>query len=101
MLYNMIKKLYFALMALPGLISQTIFPYMSKQNGIFLIQMVFLITVVSSALLLCPLIYFRDVLLFLIFNINEKILYTKTTTYLCHFLVLINDIDIGYPLWCI
>ena len=72
--YAMVEKLFYAFMSLGGVISQTLYPYMSRTRNMDLYKKVLLIVTISSILILIPVMFFREQILYLVFDVNNDVL---------------------------
>jgi PST family polysaccharide transporter len=72
--YSMVEKLFYAFMSLGAIVSQTIFPYMSRTKNIVFFKKIFIVVISVSFFILIPVIYFNEQILFIIFDIKNEIL---------------------------
>lgn len=72
--YAMVEKLFYAFTSLGGVISQTIYPYMSRTKNIKFLKRLLIIVTFFSVLFIVPIIYYNEILLSLIFNLHSPIL---------------------------
>jgi len=72
--YSMIEKLFYAFLSIGGIISQTIYPYMSRTKNIIFLKKVIVIVSISSILILVPLMLYNELFINLIFNENNELL---------------------------
>lgn len=96
--YSMVEKLFYAFMSVGGIVSQTIYPYMSRTRDLVFFKKVTSIVTITSTLLIIPVMYFNELILELVFDINNEIL---TNIFLIVFSGSIFGIVsaiIGYPL---
>lgn len=68
--YSMVEKLFYAFNSLGSVVSQTIYPYMSRTRNIQLFKKIFFGTVVGSFILLIPVLYFNEILLSMVFGLG-------------------------------
>ena len=96
--YAMVEKLYYAFLSLGGVVSQTIFPYMSRtKNLIFFKKMLFLFSL-GALMILTPLIYWHQEFLGLIFSIEDDMLNTLFVLLFSGAIFGILNALMGYPL---
>ncbi len=72
--YTMVEKLYYAFKSSAGIISQVLYPYMSRTKNIIFFKKLFFPLIIGTALLLPPFLYFRTEILDLVFNVDNEIL---------------------------
>jgi PST family polysaccharide transporter len=85
-------------MSLGGIVSQTIYAYMSRTKNIIFFKKAFTIVISVSILFLIPVIYFYKEILLLVFNINNEIMsYIFLIMFSGTVFGVINSL-IGYPL---
>ena len=70
----MVAKLYYAFMSLGGIVSQTFYPYMSRTKNINFYKKVIYYVIGISILLLVPIIYFNEMILNFVFDIQNEML---------------------------
>ena len=97
-IYSIVEKIYFTMMIIPSTISQAIFPYMTRTKNLYFIKKVILISALSSILLLVPLIFFRDFIIYSFFNLNSPLLSVLFLIMFSGSLFGFINILIGYPL---
>ena len=96
--YSMVEKLFYAFMSLGGIISQTIYPYMSKTKNINFFKKIFLIVISSSIIILIFVVYFNKLLLLTVFNVQNEILSTIFVIVFSSSIFGIASALVGYPL---
>ena len=72
--YTIADKLYTAIISLTGVVSQTIYPYMSAEKNLTLFKKIFKLVMIVICLILIPVLCFNEELLYLIFNLKNHIL---------------------------
>ncbi len=72
--YVMAEKLFYAFLTLPSVVSQTLYPYMSRTKNIELFKKIFLIVLGVAVILLIPIMYFEQLLLILVFDAQHDVL---------------------------
>ncbi len=72
--YTMVEKLFYAFMSIGGIVSRTIYPYMSRTKNLAFFKKIFLIVCGASVLILIPSIVFHDALLKFVFNTQNEML---------------------------
>jgi PST family polysaccharide transporter len=96
--YSMVEKLFYAFMSVGGIISQTIFPFMSRtKNIVFFKRMIITITIVSIVLVI-PIMYFNEFILYFVFGIRNDVLSTIFILVFSGSVFGIVSSLIGYPL---
>jgi O-antigen/teichoic acid export membrane protein len=72
--YAMVEKLFYAFMSLGSIVSQTIYPYMSRTKNVAFFKKILFSVIGISIVLLIPLIIFNEAFLNLVYNINNELL---------------------------
>ena len=96
--YSMVEKLFYAFMSLGGIVSQTIYPYMSRTKNISFFKNLFLVVIASSIVILIPVIYFNKLLLLTVFNVQSEILSKIFVIVFSGSIFGIASALVGYPL---
>lgn len=96
--YVMAEKLFYAFMSLGGVLSQTLYPYMSRTRNIEFYKKVLLVVSLISVSILVPLILFREYILDFVFNVDNDILSNIFLIVFSGALFGILSIMTGYPL---
>ena len=96
--YSIAEKLFYAFMSLGSVVSQTIYPYMSRTKDIKFLKKTLLIVSIISILLLIPILYFNEELLLLLFDKNDEMLSRLVIIVFTGSLFSIVSAIIGYPL---
>lgn len=96
--FAMVEKLFYAFMNVGGVVSQTIYPYMSRTRDLKFYKKVLYSTTTVAVLLLVPILYFNEVLLSLVFNIKKEILSNLFLIIFSGGIFGIISALIGYPL---
>ena len=96
--YSMVEKLFYAFMSLGGIVSQTIYPYMSRTKNIIFFKKLFLIVISTSILILIPVMYFNEELLFVVFHVKSDMLSTIFIIVFSGSIFGITSALVGYPL---
>jgi len=96
--YSMIEKLFYAFMSLGGIVSQTIYPYMSRTKNIDFFKKVFFLVVGVSIIILIPVIYFNEMLILTVFHIQNEILSKMFIIVFSGSIFGIANALVGYPL---
>jgi polysaccharide transporter, PST family len=71
--YSLVEKMFYALISIGGVISQTIYPYMSRTRNIVFFKTILLATTMISILVVISLMYFNEELLEFVFNVKESV----------------------------
>jgi PST family polysaccharide transporter len=96
--YSMVEKLFYAFMSLGGIVSQTIFPYMSRTKNIVFFKKLFVLIISVSIVVLIPVMYFNEELLFFVFHVKNEILSNMFIIVFSGSIFGIASALIGYPL---
>lgn len=96
--YSMVEKLFFAFMSLGGIVSQTIYPYMSRTKDIIFFKKIFLSIILLSIIILIPTMYFNKELLLLVFNVEDIMLSKLFIIVFSGSIFGIMSALVGYPL---
>jgi len=96
--YAMVEKLYFAFMSLGGIVSQTFYPYMSRTKNINFYKKILYITIGTSIAILLPTLYFNELLLQFVFNIESDTLSKIFVIVFSGAIFGIASALIGYPI---
>ena len=96
--YSMVEKLFYAFMSIGSIISQTIYPYMSRTRNIQFFKKIFIFIVGLSILLLLPIICFNEEILFLVFGVRDAILSKIFIIVFSAAIFSIASALLGYPL---
>jgi len=73
-LYTIVEKLYYAFLSVAGVVSQTIYPYMCRTRNLVFFKKILIIVISTSFIVLFPILYYRELILSFIFDINDTIL---------------------------
>ena len=96
--YTIVEKLYYAFLSLPGVISQTIYPYMCRtRNLIFFKKMLFYV-ILLLFMVLIPILFYRDFILAFVFNLHDDMLSAFFLIIFIGAFFGTMNILIGYPL---
>ena len=96
--YTLVEKLFYAFSSIGGIVSQTIFPYMSRTKDLIFFKKILLISMIITLALVSFLMFFNEFLLELVFGIKNEL---ASNVFLIFFSSLIFSIPnsiIGYPL---
>ena len=96
--YTMADKLYHAFKSIGGVISTTIYPYMSRTKDLILYKKVLSFLILISMIIIVPTLFFNEYLLHLVFNINNKVLSNIFIILFSGSIVAIVNAMLGYPL---
>ena len=96
--YSMVEKLFFAFMSLGGIVSQTIYPYMSRTKDIKFFKKIFVSIILLSIIILIPTMYFNQELLLLVFNVEDTMLSKLFIIVFSGSIFGIMSALVGYPL---
>ena len=97
-LYSIIEKLYYAFLSIAGVVSQTIYPYMSRTKNLDFYKKMLLAVCLFIFAILIPILFFRDSILLFIFNINNDMLSNFFLIIFMGSFFGTVSILIGYPL---
>ncbi len=96
--YSMVEKLFYAFLSIGGVISQTLYPYMSRtRNLVFFKKVVIGVSVVAVALIF-PVMFFNELILSWIFNVKSEILSTIFLVVFSGAVFGVISSLLGYPL---
>ncbi|WP_276520178.1 oligosaccharide flippase family protein [Aestuariivivens sediminis] len=96
--YTMVEKLFYAFMSLGSVVSQTIYPYMSRTRNITFLKKVLVTITGISLILIIPLLYFNQELLQIVFDeYNEMLSLFFVIVFSGAIFAVISTI-LGYPL---
>lgn len=96
--YSLVEKLFMAFMSAGGVVSQTLYPYMSRTKNIVLFKKVFISIILLSIIILIPSMYFNEWLFEIIFNVQNE---TLSNIFLIMFggsIFNIASMLVGFPL---
>jgi len=96
--YAIVEKLFYAFISLGGLVSQTIYPYMSRTKDLKLFKKILLYSIVITLPLLLILIYFNDFFLMMVFGVKNEMISNIFLIVFSGALFSIVSSIIGYPL---
>ena len=96
--YSMVEKLYYAFMSLGGIVSQTFYPYMSRTKNIVFYKKVLYITIGASIAILLPLLYFNEIFLQFVFDVENEMLSKIFVIVFSGAVFGIASALIGYPI---
>lgn len=95
--YTLVEKIFYAFTALGGLVSQTIFPFMSRKKDLVLFKKILMVSVLISLPLILTLMFFNEFLLMLVFDIKNEVLSNIFLIVFSGALFSIVSTIIGYP----
>lgn len=96
--YAIVEKVFYAFMTLGSVVSQTIYPYMSRTKNIQFFKKVLLGVTIVSIVLLIPVVYFNEEILFFVFDERNETLSTIFVIVFSGVVFAIVSAIIGYPL---
>ncbi|MGB5966195.1 MAG: oligosaccharide flippase family protein [Sulfurimonadaceae bacterium] len=96
--YSMIDKLLMAFTSLGGLVAQTIYPYMTKTQNVSMFKKIFILVVSMSIVILFPVMFFRDMIIELVFRLQDALLSDMFLIMFSGSIFGIINALIGYPL---
>jgi len=96
--YSMVEKLFYAFMSVGGIVSQTIYPYMSRTEDLKFFKKIFISITLLSIIILLPLLYFNEEFLLLIFNVKNIMLSDMFIIVFSGSIFGIMSSLVGYPL---
>ena len=96
--YSIAEKLFHAFISLGGIISQVVYPYMCRTKNILFLRKVLVIVGLTSIILLIPVIYYNEFILYILFDKQNKILSDIfIILFFGSFFSIVGSL-IGYPL---
>jgi len=96
--YTMVEKLYYAFLSVGGIVSQTIYPYMSRTRNIQFFKKIFFLVTVGAIAIVIPLFYFHQEILFLLFSIDNEMLSINFMIMFSFAVIGVSTDLLGYPL---
>lgn len=96
--YSIAEKLFYAFNSLGSVVSQTIYPYMSRTRNIALFKKILIATIVIATVVLVPILYFNEALLFFVFDIKSEMLSGIFVIIMSSVIFAIISAIVGYPL---
>jgi len=96
--YSMVEKLFYAFMSLGGIVSQTIYPYMSRTKNIVFFKKILFIIIWISIILVIPAMYYNELLLQFMFNVQDEMLSKIFLIMFSGSIFGIISALVGYPL---
>jgi len=96
--YTMVDKLFTVFMSAGGIVSQTIYPYMSRERNLRLFKRIFIIIVGLTLIVIFPIIVFRNEILQIVFDNSDPIVSNIFIIMFSGGVFGIASILIGYPL---
>ncbi len=96
--YAMAEKLLSVFGSVAGIVSQTIYPYMSRTKNLQFFKRVFLFIVVFSSIILIPIMYFNADLLMFVFGVEGDLLSKIFLIIFSGAIFGVISALIGYPL---
>jgi len=96
--FSIVEKLFYALISVGGIVSQTIFPFMSRVKDINIYKKILSITMCISALVIIITMHFNKFLLMFLFDIQNEILSDIFNIVFSGAIFGILSSMIGYPL---
>lgn len=96
--YTIVEKLFYAFMSLGSVVSQTIYPYMSRTRNIKFFKKILLFITIASIVILIPILYFNEAILLMVFDVQNEILSNIFLIVLSSSVFAIVSAIIGYPL---
>ena len=96
--YTIVEKLYYAFLSIAGVISQTIYPYMCRTKNLIFFKKMLIIVVSILFLGLLPILFYRELILLFIFNVDNIILSSFFLIIFIGAFFGTISILIGYPL---
>ena len=95
--YSMVEKLFYAFLSLGGIVSQTIYPYMSRTKNIKFFKKLLFAIILLSTVMLIFMIYFNKDILLLVFGIENQVLINIFLLIFSGAIFAIASIMVGYP----
>lgn len=96
--YSIVEKLFYAFMSMGGIVSQTIYPYMSRTQNIIFFKKIFIAVIGISFTVLIPVMYFNELLLLFAFDIHNEMLSKMFLLVFSGVIFGISSALMGYPL---
>ena len=70
----MAEKLFYAFNSIGSVVSQAIYPFMARTKNIVFLKKILIFITGLALFLLCPVIYYHELILDIVFDVNNKIL---------------------------
>lgn len=96
--YTLVEKIFYAFTSLGGLVSQSIFPYMSRKKDIYTFKKILLVSILITLPIISALMFFNEFLLMLVFDIKNEMLSNIFLIVFSGAMFSIVSSIIGYPL---
>jgi len=97
-LYSLAEKLFFAFAGLGGIVSQTIYPYMSRTRNILFFKKILLIISIILIIIMILLFFFSKYIFVYIFHIKNELIISLFQIMLIGIVIAVYNALIGYPL---
>ena len=95
--YALVEKLFYAFTSIGGLVSQTIFPYMSRTKDLKFFKKTLFLSVIITVPLLLILIYFNETFLMMVFAVKNEMVSCIFSIVFSGALFSIVSSIIGFP----
>jgi polysaccharide transporter, PST family len=95
--YALVEKLFYAFTSIGGLVSQTIYPYMSRTKDLKFFKKILLLSVIITVPMLLILIYFNEPFLMMVFAVKNEMASNIFSIVFSGALFSIVSSIIGYP----
>ena len=95
--YALVEKLFYAFTSIGGLVSQTIYPYMSRTKDLKFLKKILLLAVIITVPLLLILIYFNETFLMMVFAVKNEMVSNIFSIVFSGALFSIVSSIIGFP----
>jgi len=96
--YSLVEKLFYAFATVGGVISQTIFPYMSRTKDLKLMKKIIRVTLAFAIPVALLLMYFNEPFLRLVFDVEGEVVSTIFLLVFSGSVFSVLSAIIGYPL---
>ena len=95
--YTLVEKLFYAFTSIGGLVSQTIYPYMSRTKDLKFLKKTLFLSVIITVPLLLILIYFNETFLMMVFAVKNEMVSNIFSIVFSGALFSIVSSIIGFP----
>lgn len=96
--YAMVEKLFYAFNSLGGIVSQTIYPYMSRTKDLIFFKKTLKVVLIVSIIILIPVMWFNEQFLIVVFNVQNEVLSNIFIIVFSGAIFGIVSALVGYPL---
>ena len=92
------NKCYTAISSIPGIIAQTLYPYISRTKDLIKYKKILILSLISFILIQVPILFFSESILLILFDINNKLLSSIFIILISGSIINFFSILLGHPL---